>query len=464
MVEWNIKTKNVTVRWRNERNTPASKLTLIFLSLVPGDSHTSGARRLDRRWTVFGILLLGSVFVGMPLSHVPSWNSLAFARNILSPCPLSHDSSGAFLLASSFPDSKGALASPDLASLVSNPPGANATSSTLSRSADIISEAQRLHYTLFRHLFRPAKYAILIGMAAYENKGDPAISVGEILLLRRLGLKLIFYCTEFIDCHSDAFRNASVIASRFPSKEVIVLFHGGGNVITYHGIDVVRAKCIEFLSRFRMVFFPQSITYMPNLKSSLVYAQALYGNLSQLTMVLRDRQSYDFALKHFRGKPRFLMAPDMAFQMGRLPRTMYPSYDILWIRREDKESAGYAIPKLPPNVSFVIQDWTYWPTPNSKSSMEKAFLVAHNGLTFLQRGRVVITDRLHGHILSTLLDIPHVLIDNPYRKLSSYHHTWTQSSENTLLADSAADAVGKALFLLEKFKDTLPPVVPFMKV
>ena len=43
----------------------------------------------------------------------------------------------------------------------------------------------------------------------------------------------------------------------------------------------------------------------------------------------------------------------------------------------------------------------------------------------LGEGRVVITDRLHAHILSLLLGIPNVILDNSYGKLHDFYHTWT---------------------------------------
>ena len=41
------------------------------------------------------------------------------------------------------------------------------------------------------------------------------------------------------------------------------------------------------------------------------------------------------------------------------------------------------------------------------------------------RGRVVVTDRLHGHILSTLCGLPHVIIDPVNHKITSYMKSWT---------------------------------------
>ncbi|OZA07208.1 MAG: hypothetical protein B7X97_09700, partial [Methylotenera sp. 17-45-7] len=43
----------------------------------------------------------------------------------------------------------------------------------------------------------------------------------------------------------------------------------------------------------------------------------------------------------------------------------------------------------------------------------------------LQEAQVVITDRLHVHILSILIGKPHVIVDNNYGKLKHFYETWT---------------------------------------
>ncbi|MNC34023.1 putative pyruvyl transferase EpsO [compost metagenome] len=41
----------------------------------------------------------------------------------------------------------------------------------------------------------------------------------------------------------------------------------------------------------------------------------------------------------------------------------------------------------------------------------------------------IITDRLHGHILSCLMNIPHTVHDNSYGKNSGYLQAWTGNSD-----------------------------------
>ncbi len=51
------------------------------------------------------------------------------------------------------------------------------------------------------------------------------------------------------------------------------------------------------------------------------------------------------------------------------------------------------------------------------------------GLSLLSRGRTVVTDRLHAHILATLLGIlSNFVADNSYGKISEFAATWRPSS------------------------------------
>jgi len=55
-------------------------------------------------------------------------------------------------------------------------------------------------------------------------------------------------------------------------------------------------------------------------------------------------------------------------------------------------------------------------------------------LYILSLGRVVITDRLHGHIFCLLLGIPHVLLNNDSGKNWNFYETWTRDSPLCRLA------------------------------
>ena len=66
------------------------------------------------------------------------------------------------------------------------------------------------------------------------------------------------------------------------------------------------------------------------------------------------------------------------------------------------------------------------------------------GLRLLSRARYVITDRLHVHILCTLLDIPHCVLDNRYGKIArlsqAFGTRWAGVSQAATLPEAVATA------------------------
>jgi pyruvyl transferase EpsO len=70
------------------------------------------------------------------------------------------------------------------------------------------------------------------------------------------------------------------------------------------------------------------------------------------------------------------------------------------------------------------------------------------GCRLLSRGRIVVTDRLHAHILCTLLGIPHIVLDNNCGKLSGFIRCWTAEHPLCHLADSVEEATRIATSLL----------------
>ena len=157
--------------------------------------------------------------------------------------------------------------------------------------------------------------------------------------------------------------------------------------------------------------------------------------------------------------------------------------DILWLARTDHEaSAGMAPPsdgdevgvadwiRVAPRDTSAV-NWLYYRllkrltgllkrselSASAVEPMQTALFDrvarAHlqRGTLLLARGRVVVTDRLHGHILCLLMGIPHVVLDNSYGKLSSFRETWTRSSH--LAADSHDGAA--ALSLAREMVDSL---------
>ena len=330
---------------------------------------------------------------------------------------------------------------------------------TLKTNAMVIAETQRIQINMLTDLIGKYKYAMLFDFAAFENKGDPAITVGEVAIIRKLGLELIFSCAT--KCENKTIENAKNLSKAYSTTEMVVLLHGGGNLLAYISHDFVRLHVLESFPNFEVIMFPQSIWHNASVEQTRFFQDA-YTRHQHLTILYRDRKSYDLGKKIFPRIKCFLM-PDMAFQIGAIKRFMEPTHDILWLRRTDFESMKYRLPARIRNHDVIVDDWRKWKTPKGNTRLEDSFLIAPNGMLFLQRGRVVITDRLHGHILCVLLNIPHVVFDPVNKKVTSYMQSWTGGIENILVANSPVDALNKALVLLRKLNRKLPKTAIVLK-
>ncbi|RUS71791.1 hypothetical protein EGW08_020444 [Elysia chlorotica] len=344
-------------------------------------------------------------------------------------------------------------------------------SSFLSRQlltpAEISNEAQRIHFDVMGKALGKFKYAMLLDIASFENKGDPCITVGEIYYLARTKLDIVYYCSSATSCSYPNMQKAAELAKTFSVEDLVILIHGGGNISGYAFSDIHRFFILKAFRNYKIFVFPQSIWVRYNNFEHPHFKRCIqhYCCNENVTFVMRDHLSYSIAQKYFQGDTKFILAPDMAFQIGPVRRFMSPVFDIMWIRRGDAETPGYSsIPAPPPGIRLHVSDWWKWRTPAALSSLERAHYICTNGFFYLQRGRVVITDRLHGHILATLSNIPHVLIDNKAHKLSAYHNSWTASLENTVITDDPSKAVDLAVELLHKYNSSLPPRVPFLHI
>jgi exopolysaccharide biosynthesis predicted pyruvyltransferase EpsI len=74
----------------------------------------------------------------------------------------------------------------------------------------------------------------------------------------------------------------------------------------------------------------------------------------------------------------------------------------------------------------------------------RAYAKAMNGFEMLASAEFVITDRLHGHIMSTLIGVPHVVMDSKLGKNLAFVDSWTKDCESARVARNMEEAIAIA--------------------
>lgn len=305
----------------------------------------------------------------------------------------------------------------------------------------------------------------LLDFPDHSNVGDSAIWLGERAFARGHGLDL-----RYVSALSGF--DESVLRHAMPSG--IVLVHGGGNFGTvWPRHQAHREQLLRRLADYRIVQLPQSLHFDDD--ESVERARAAIAVHPDYTLMVRDRASLRLATERLGAHA--VLATDAAFLLAGTLARGTPDVDCLVLARSDKERAVHGLDEAlrGRGVGHAVADWLDEPTTLTHrlalalrrrgrgrlapSPLFQRVLLAQwdrlaaqrvrRGTALLSRGRVVVTDRLHAHILATLLGIPHVVLDNHYGKIGRFMAEWTADEPRVRRATSVDEAARLALELLE---------------
>lgn len=325
------------------------------------------------------------------------------------------------------------------------------------------SLTDRIVQTL-RQVIPAGEACALLDHPDHPNVGDSAIWLGERRFLRANGNRVAYSCST--KTYDEARLRAAL-----PSGTVLI--HGGGNFGTlwpHH--HQLRERLLATLKDYRLVQLPQSIHFAD--AAALRQTATLIAGHPAFTLLVRDQAA--LRIGHEALGASTLLCPDSALLLAGTLQRAAPEVDCLILARTDQERAfaGIEAAFQGLGISVAALDWLDEPrrtlhrvrdrltvrsrrTWASTAAFQAAMLLVwdqlaqqrtQRGCQLLSRGRIVVTDRLHAHILCTLLGIPHIVLDNNCGKLSGFIRCWTDGHPLCHLAESVEQATHIATHLL----------------
>jgi exopolysaccharide biosynthesis predicted pyruvyltransferase EpsI len=335
---------------------------------------------------------------------------------------------------------------------------------------DTIKSQQALLFDCFGLLLTKGSKVALLDFPNHNNVGDNAIWLGEKVALKKNGVDVVYQC----DLHSFS---ESALRKRL-GKDGIVLLHGGGNLgSVWPEHQKFRERIIKLFPDKKIVQLPQSV-HFDNEEDILQFKEVAKSH-QNLHILVRDTASFEILMQL---DLSVQLCPDMALALGPVLASGKPVVDVVWLARTDHESASGEQHQL--NCTSEKLDWLYGEPGKFYSKWIMRFTVRirrivqksyqrssllrdyfggihsiffdalarsrfNRGIRILSRGKVVMTDRLHGHILSTLLGKPQILFDNHYRKIGNYLDCFVSSRDGLFYVpeskSSVKDCIAKAL-------------------
>lgn len=303
--------------------------------------------------------------------------------------------------------------------------------------------AKRYHAALACHVQGEPSVALL-DYPDYSNVGDSAIFLGELAALEAIGAPSITYC--------------GAIQSRLETIDKFcpdgpLLMQGGGNfgdIWPRH--QAYRLSIFANYRHRKIVILPQTLHFSgaKNLEAT-ARAIAAHGNVH---LMVRDKVSFELARRAFDCPVE--LVPDAAHCLS--IDFAEPTEPLLAMARSDREARHIDLAKVMADKGRVA-DWpetrqtrarasygpldaiaTQFVSPNSaymrnrlKRFKDRAQARLTAGVALLERAKIVVSDRLHVHVLCELGDRRHIVLDNSYGKISRYIETWGSSPNSEFM-------------------------------
>ncbi len=268
------------------------------------------------------------------------------------------------------------------------------------------------------------KYFI-IGIPNYGNLGDQAISISQYEYIKNISdddsLVYNIYLSEFV--------NYWYFLKNNISENDVIVFQGGGNIgDEYLHAEFVRQICIKEFIDNKIVIFPQTCFFSDTPKGNLILSKSkkIYASHKNLVLVSRERKSYD-SMRQFFPKNRHLLTPDIVL--------LYPcnteSVDklknkiIFCIRNDQEKNVSdkemKRLMEIVKSKGYKIEITDTCIDGDNFYNLEKSKKLVDDKISELSEAQLVVTDRLHGMVLTALSSTNCIALGNYNHKVEGVY-------------------------------------------
>ncbi|MDC2839298.1 polysaccharide pyruvyl transferase family protein [Limosilactobacillus mucosae] len=286
----------------------------------------------------------------------------------------------------------------------------------------------------------------ILDLPEHNNLGDRAIAVSEIHFLKNRADKYnydleTFDCSEFVDNLSWYLRNIT-------SRDVIVC-QGGGNLgDQYLFYEDIRRTIIHEFPNNKIIIFPQTYFFNNNKqgKKQEGLTEKIYNSHTNLTVLAREKISYQKMKEHFYNC-KVELVPDMVLKYpfdGQVEKKN-PNKAIICMR-DDSEKAinNDTREQIQRNLKSMGYEVEYTDTvlPEDKKYLGYDYKISKalvdNKIRQLSSAQLVITDRLHGMVLTSLSSTNCIIFNNYNYKVRGVYD-WLKYNNGLVMFDETMD-------------------------
>lgn len=283
----------------------------------------------------------------------------------------------------------------------------------------------------------------LLGTIEHMNYGDQAINIAENQLFNNSGYTYVGIPESLIT------EALPIIAANIKPDDVIFC-HGGGNMgDVWPEQEKWRQKIFTTFPNNKIIVFPQSVNFKSNstlLKESVEAA----SQHPKLTLLMRDKFSYDFVKENYPESVNVKLVPDVVMTLNKVDlRVKRENKVTTFLRRDVEKLSDTRINQLMAELakkykienSDTVSDYWYFINDSNRD----AFL--NKKLSQFQSSKFIVTDRLHGMVFAAITKTPALVFDNNNHKIQNLYNTWLKNCKYLKFVDAEMD--------MDKIQETL---------
>ena len=277
---------------------------------------------------------------------------------------------------------------------------------------------------------KSATRIVLCDVPNHGNLGDQAIALAEEAYLSGLGLHY-----KEVDQIGDI--EDLVYYRHILSADTTVILHGGGNMGSlYKSFEFLRAADIGAFPQGKIISMPQTADYRDAEGRMLSrYMRHVYGSAKKVMLLARDKPSFAVMNKLF-PSVRVELTPDivMTYETPYAHVPLEGRQGALVAFRSDGEVASHPTFEDVANRLNVLELSGVKKTDTALGTggmlnipADKREPMVFAKLEEFSRARIVVTDRLHGMVMSAITGTPCVAFNNSNGKVKALYETWLSS-------------------------------------
>lgn len=293
-----------------------------------------------------------------------------------------------------------------------------------------LRKSKLLHSAKYKDLVKTKgkKRFLLLNTPLHGNLGDQAITLAEEKFIKERFEGNICH----IFSHIDISLAMEEIERNCDPKQDTILINGGGYIGTlWQREEDMIIRIFNQFSDYRIVIFPQTVFFEESEygeKELSKICDAL-TKCKDITIFARDRKSYEFIQnKMLMENVKTFLVPDIVtYYSGDFMKSKHRKQRIIACFRKDKErNVEMSIVK---NIIEQLEEQGYEIVYTDTVINEKIYpqTVKDNvdkKIYEFSEAKLVITDRLHGMLFSTIASTPCLAFDNVSMKVSGCYNEW----------------------------------------